>query len=860
MADRDAFYIGGRWVAPSSKATIKVVSPHTEEVIAVVPDGQPADVDAAVAAATGAFPKWSSTAISERIGVAERIAAGYAARLSEMADVITAEMGSPIMFSQTAQAPAAWMMLNTYIETAKVYPWEEKRTGVLGSDVLVRREAAGVVGAIVPWNAPQFLTMAKLAPALITGCTVVLKPSFEAPLDAYLLAEILAEAEVPAGVVNIVVGGDAAGERLVRHPGVDKVSFTGSTAVGRRIAKACGKRLKRCTLELGGKSAAIVLDDADLDATISGLKMSALPNNGQACGAQTRILASRSRYDEVVDALAAMVNGLKVGDPSDPTTDVGPLAARRHQKRVNDYIELGQNEGARVVAGGIGRPAGQKRGWYVKPTVFAEASNNMRIAREEIFGPVLTVIPFDSVDHAIDLANDSDYGLGGSVWTADTELGLDVARRVRTGTYGINQYMPDLVAPFGGFKASGLGRELGKEGIDAYTELKSISIPVSAQPTTADSASGVHTDAAIVWGQNEPWTVESIHIDPPKAGEVLVEFAASGMCHSDDHLVTGDQGGLYPILGGHEGAGVVIEVGAGVTRVAPGDHVVMGFIPSCGHCPSCVKGHSNLCNNGANIAFGTQMDGTARHHARGQDIPTMVCLGTFARYSVVNELSCIKIDKDIPLELACLVSCGVSTGWGSSVYAAGVQPGETVAVVGVGGIGAAAIQGARAAGADRIFAIDPIELKRSLAPKFGATHTYASVEEAVLAIREETWGLMCDKVICAIGVGRGNLMASIMSLLGKRGRCVVTNMHPMSETNVTLSLAELTMMEKQIVGSLFGSSNTNYDIPHLLNLYQRGHLDLESMITNRYQLAEINQGYQDMKDGKNIRGVIIHGD
>jgi S-(hydroxymethyl)glutathione dehydrogenase/alcohol dehydrogenase len=304
----------------------------------------------------------------------------------------------------------------------------------------------------------------------------------------------------------------------------------------------------------------------------------------------------------------------------------------------------------------------------------------------------------------------------------------------------------------------------------------------------------------------------------------------------------------------------VVEVGAGVTRVAVGDHVVMGFIPSCGHCTYCVKGRSNLCNNGANIAYGLQMDGTARHHAQGHDIPTMVCLGTFGEYTVVNELSCIKIEKDIPLELACLVSCGVATGWGSAVYAGNVQPGETVAVIGIGGIGAAALQGARAAGADRIIAIDPVDLKRTLAPKFGATHTYASVEDASEAIREETWGRMCDKVICSIGVGRGDLMAPIMGIVGKGGRCVVTNMHPMQETTVSLSLAELSIMEKQIVGTLFGSSNTNFDIPHLLGLYRRGHLDLEGMITNRYKLGDINQGYTDMREGRNIRGVIVFDD
>lgn len=477
MGDQNAFYIGGGWVAPSSSATIEVVSPHTEEVIATVPDGQPADIDAAVVAARKAFDEWGSARFEERLAVVERFAGIYAAHMVEMAEVITAEMGSPASFSQLAQSPAPWMMLNTFVEVAKAYPWEETRTGVLGSDVIVRREPVGVVGAIVPWNVPQFVTMSKLAPALLTGCTMVLKPAPETPLDAYLLADILTEAGVPAGVVNIVPAGRETGEHLVRHPGIDKIAFTGSTAAGRRIAAICGEQLKRCSLELGGKSAAIILDDADLAATMEGLKFASLMNNGQACVAQTRILASRRRYDDVVDALSGLVSGMKVGDPADPETEIGPLVAERQQERVEKYIALGQEEGARVVVGGNGRPDGLDRGWYVRPTVFADATNEMRIAREEIFGPVLTVIPFDSVDDAVRIANDSDYGLAGSVWTGDVAQGLDIARRVRTGTYGVNQYTMDFIAPFGGYKASGIGREFGREGLEHYTEIKTIVPP-----------------------------------------------------------------------------------------------------------------------------------------------------------------------------------------------------------------------------------------------------------------------------------------------------------------------------------------------------------------------------------------------
>ena len=288
------------------------------------------------------------------------------------------------------------------------------------------------------------------------------------------MAELLEEAGIPKGVVSIVAAGREVGEHLVRHPGIDKVAFTGSTPAGRRIASICGEQLKRVSLELGGKSAAIILDDADLAATTEGLKFASLMNNGQACVAQTRILASRKRYDEVVDAVAGLVSSMKVGDPAEADTEIGPLVAKRQQERVEKYIALGQEEGARVVVGGNGLPEGVDRGWYVQPTVFANVNNGMRIAREEIFGPVLAVIPYDDVDDAVRIANDSEYGLAGSVWTADAAAGLDIAKRVRTGTYGVNQYTMDFVAPFGGYKGSGIGREFGKEGVEHYIELKSI--------------------------------------------------------------------------------------------------------------------------------------------------------------------------------------------------------------------------------------------------------------------------------------------------------------------------------------------------------------------------------------------------
>ena len=482
MREHKQLFIGGEWVDPAGTGTIDVISPHSEDLVGRVPEGTAADIDRAVAVARDAFDngEWPRLAPEDRMAAVQKFSEAYAAHIPDMAAVITEEMGSPISFSNLAQSPAPWMMLNTFLQVGAEYPWEERRQGVLGSDVVVRREPVGVVGAIVPWNVPQFVTMSKLAPALIAGCTIVIKPSPETPLDGFLMADILNEAGIPKGVVSVIPAGREVGEHLVRHPGVDKIAFTGSTAAGRRIASICGEQLKRVSLELGGKSAAIILDDADLAATVQGLKFASLMNNGQACVAQTRILASRDRHDEVVEALSEMVGALAVGDPQDEATEVGPLVAERQQERVEKYIALGQEEGAKVAVGGNGRPSGLDTGWYVKPTVFSSVDNSMRIAREEIFGPVLAVIPYDDPEDAVRLANDSEYGLAGSVWTTDVDRGLDIARRVRAGTYGVNQYTMDFVAPFGGYKASGVGREFGIEGLTHYVELKSIVPPAGA--------------------------------------------------------------------------------------------------------------------------------------------------------------------------------------------------------------------------------------------------------------------------------------------------------------------------------------------------------------------------------------------
>jgi NDMA-dependent alcohol dehydrogenase len=369
----------------------------------------------------------------------------------------------------------------------------------------------------------------------------------------------------------------------------------------------------------------------------------------------------------------------------------------------------------------------------------------------------------------------------------------------------------------------------------------------------------VKTKAAIMWEVNTPWSVEEIDLDEPGPTEVLVELAASGLCHSDEHLLTGDLPFALPMIGGHEGAGVVMQVGSNVSWLKAGDHVVFGFIPSCGRCPSCATGHSNLCDLGAQIALGRQLAGGFRHHAKGGENLALMChLGTFAHHTVVNEASCIKIDDDLPLDRACLTGCGVVTGWGSSVYAAQVTAGDVVAVVGVGGIGANAVQGARLAGAKQIWAIDPVEFKREKAMEFGATHTASSMEEAFGLINEASWGTMANKVIMTMGVGSGELLAQAMALTSKRGRVVITNLHPALETTANVSLLDITLMEKQVVGSLFGSGNPRADIPKLLNLYRQGHLDLDGLVTNTYTLDEVNEGYDAMRRGENIRGVLVY--
>jgi aldehyde dehydrogenase (NAD+) len=482
MQTKDTLYVGGEWVAPAGTNTIEVISPTTEELIARVPEAAEGDVDRAVEAAKAALAgPYPLLTPAERAGYLRKLSLAIQARSQELADTITAEMGSPSSWALMGQVYSASMVLDGWADLAETFPFEELRAGALGP-VLVRKEPVGVSAGIIPWNVPLFIVALKLGAALAAGSPMILKPSPETPLDAYLLGEILDEIELPKGMVSILPAGREVGEYIVRHPGVDKVGFTGSTAAGRKVGAICGEMLKRCTLELGGKSAAIILDDVDLAAAIPMLMPNSFMNNGEACVAQTRILAPRSRYDEVVEAIAEAVGAQTVGDPADPSVAIGPLVAERQRERVLGYIEKGKAEGATLAVGG-GRPAHLEKGWFVEPTLFTDVDNRMTIAQEEIFGPVISVLSYDDPDQAVAIANDSDYGLSGSVWTRDVEAGIDVARKVRTGTYGVNQYGTlDMRNPFGGFKASGVGRELGPEGLSAYLETKSIVLPGDYTP------------------------------------------------------------------------------------------------------------------------------------------------------------------------------------------------------------------------------------------------------------------------------------------------------------------------------------------------------------------------------------------
>jgi acyl-CoA reductase-like NAD-dependent aldehyde dehydrogenase len=471
--------IGGEWVSPSGDELIEVVSPSTEEVVATLPDPQIADAERAIAAARTAFDQgpWPHLSPQERGEAVGQIASNLTARANELAAAFTADFGVPASISPYINQ-AGIDVWHDYAAMARTLSLEEERRSQ-GRRVRILREPVGVVLALTPWNGPMPMAALKLAPALLAGCTVVLKPAPEAPLTTMILAEILAESDLPPGVASVLPAGRSVSEHMVRHADVDKVTFTGSTATGRRIMALCSARIANVTLELGGKSAAIILDDAEPADVVPLLMQGSIMSSGQVCTALTRVLVSERRHAEWVDALAAMMRSAKVGDPNEPDTLIGPLVSSRQRDRVEEYIAAGREEGARVVVGGR-RPEGLDRGYYVEPTLFDGVQPWMRIAQEEIFGPVVSILTYRDVDEAVRIANDSIYGLSGAVFTQDIQRGYAIARRLRSGTANVNSFGACLTQPFGGCKQSGLGREGGHEGLDQFFELKQIQIPADA--------------------------------------------------------------------------------------------------------------------------------------------------------------------------------------------------------------------------------------------------------------------------------------------------------------------------------------------------------------------------------------------
>jgi acyl-CoA reductase-like NAD-dependent aldehyde dehydrogenase len=469
----DKLYVGGEWIAPADpRGTIAVINPATEELIGRIPEGTPEDVNRAVAAAREAFEDWSQTSVAERSQWLERIALALAERQMEIAMLICQEVGMPIRQAAMIQAGLPTMTFTAMPQLMAQVQWELE----IGNSLVIR-EPAGVVGAITPWNYPLHQICAKVAPALAAGCTVVLKPSEVTPLNAFLLASILDELGLPPGVFNLVSGyGPVVGEALAAHQDVDMISFTGSTRAGRRVAELAAQQVKRVALELGGKSPNVILDDAPLqEAVVDGMTKCYL-NSGQTCSALTRMLVPRARLPEAEAIAAAVAEKFAPGDPMDESTPLGPLVSEVQRRRVRDYIGKGLSEGARLVAGGAEPPAGLDRGWYVQPTVFSEVTPEMTIAQEEIFGPVLVIMPYEDEEDAVRIANHSRYGLAGGVWSADEERAKRVARRMRTGQVEINGAAFNPLAPFGGYKQSGYGRELGPFGLEEYLDVKSLQL------------------------------------------------------------------------------------------------------------------------------------------------------------------------------------------------------------------------------------------------------------------------------------------------------------------------------------------------------------------------------------------------
>ncbi|MFM0171770.1 aldehyde dehydrogenase family protein [Paraburkholderia sediminicola] len=471
MKTLNTFYIDGQWVEPSAGNTqTDIVNPATETLTGRLTMGTAQDADRAVAAARAAFPAWSESSRATRIALLERIIECYRARLDDIAEAVRIEIGAPITLCKHLQAAIGLAQLQAALETLRDFEFETHH-----DKSYVRREAVGVAALITPWNWPLNQIAAKVAPALAAGCTVVLKPSEIAPLDAVIFAEIMHEAGTPPGVFNLIFGeGRVVGTRLSSHPDVDMVSITGSTRAGVEVAMSAAPTVKRVAQELGGKSPLLILDDADLQAAVTSGVAQCMVNSGQTCVAPTRMLVPRERYDDAVAIAAAVANGIVVGDPADPATRMGPISNRAQYEKVQHMIRAGIEEGARVIAGGPGRPEGLAQGFYARPTVFADVRNDMTIAREEIFGPVLVMIPYDGEEHAIAIANDTEYGLAGYIASSDTGRARRVAARLRVGSVRINGAMLDITVPFGGYKTSGNGREYGSEGLAEFLECKSV--------------------------------------------------------------------------------------------------------------------------------------------------------------------------------------------------------------------------------------------------------------------------------------------------------------------------------------------------------------------------------------------------
>ena len=472
MPDHTKIYIDGSWIPSEGKGTIEVTNPVTEEIVGTVPEGTPADVDKAVIAARNAFDTWGQSSVDERVKVLQRLQESLSSRMGEIAEVIISELGMPAHLTNLIQVGLPLGMIGSYIELAQSYKWEEEVNGSL-----IVREPVGVVGAITPWNFPLHQITCKLLPAITAGCTMVVKPSEVTPLTAFALAEILDEIDLPPGVFNLVTGyGPVVGEAIAGHPDIDMVSFTGSTRAGKRVSELASQTVKRVALELGGKSPFIVLDDADLEEAVSAGVSACYLNSGQTCSAWTRMLVPRGRQDEAAEIAGRVAESFTLGAPDDSNTRLGPLVSATQRDRVRTYIKKGLEEGATIVTGGPDAPDGLEKGYFVRPTVFKDVSNDMTIAREEIFGPVLSIIPYDSEDDAIRLANDTIYGLHGGVFSADRERAQKVARRLRAGNVDINGQKANLSAPFGGYKQSGNGREWGEFGLEEYLEVKSLNL------------------------------------------------------------------------------------------------------------------------------------------------------------------------------------------------------------------------------------------------------------------------------------------------------------------------------------------------------------------------------------------------